>query len=180
MAVREIVTLPHPVLRRKARKVNDFGADLQTLVDDMIDTMRDAPGVGLAAPQVDVPLRVIVIEFGDEEDEEVPPKLYVVVNPEVTRKSREMVTGVEACLSIPDIAGDVDRMLTVTVKGQNRRGQPLKIKAKGWLARIFQHEIDHLNGVLFVDHAEQVWKIEEETYQVGAPGIVERESVEAS
>jgi peptide deformylase len=180
MAVREIVTLPHPILRRKARKVSDFGADLQKLVDDMIDTMREAPGVGLAAPQVNVPLRVIVVEFGDEEDEEVPPKLYVMVNPEITRKSREMVTGIEACLSIPDVAGDVDRTLTVTVKGQNRRGQPLKIKAKGWLARIFQHEIDHLNGVLFVDHAERVWKIEEEPSQVGAPGTVERASVEAS
>ena len=180
MAVREIVTLPHPVLRRKARKVSDFGADLQKLVDDMIDTMREAPGVGLAAPQVNVPLRVIVVEFGDEDDEEVPPRLYVMVNPEITRKSREMVTGIEACLSIPEIAGDVDRPLTVTVKGQNRRGQPLKIKAKGWLARIFQHEVDHLNGVLFVDHAERVWKIEGEPSQVGAPGTVERESVEAS
>ena len=180
MAVREIVTLPHPVLRRKARKVSDFGADLQKLVDDMIDTMREAPGVGLAAPQVNVPLRVIVVEFGDEENEEVPARLYVMVNPEITRKSREQITGVEACLSIPDVAGDVDRPLTVTVKGQNRRGQSLKIKARGWLARIFQHEVDHLNGVLFVDHAERVWKIEEEPSQVGAPGTVERESVEAS
>jgi len=180
MAVREIVTLPQPILRRKARKVSDFGSDFQKLVDDMIETMREAPGVGLASPQVNVPLRLITVEFGDEEDEEVPPKLYVVVNPEVTRKSREMVTGIEACLSIPGIAGDVDRPLTVTVKGQNRRGQPVKIKAKGWLARIFQHEIDHLNGVLFVDLAEQVWKIEEEPSQVGVPGTVERESVEAS
>lgn len=180
MTVREIVTLPNPVLRRKARNVSDFGADLQELVDDMIETMREAPGVGLAAPQVNVPLRVIVVEFGDEEDEEVPPKLYVVVNPEITRSSKEMVTGIEACLSIPDVAGDVDRSLTVTVKGQSRRGQPLKIKASGWLARIFQHEVDHLNGVLFVDHAERVWKIEEEPSQVGVPRTVERESVEVS
>ena len=180
MAIREIITLPHPILRRKARKVSNFGSDFQKLVDDMIETMREAPGVGLASPQVNVPLRLITVEFGDEEDEEVPSKLYVVVNPEITRKSREMVTGIEACLSIPGIAGDVDRPLTVTVKGQNRRGQPVKIKAKGWLARIFQHEIDHLNGVLFVDLAEQVWKIEEEPSQVGVPGTVERESVEAS
>ena len=180
MAIREIITLPHPILRRKARKVSNFGSDFQKLVDDMIDTMREAPGVGLAAPQVNVPWRVITVEFGDEEDEEVPPKLYVVVNPEVTRKSREMVTGIEACLSIPGIAGDVDRPLTVTVKGQNRRGQSLKIKAKGWLARIIQHEVDHLNGVLFVDLADRVWKIEEEPSQVGVPGTVERESVEAS
>ena len=180
MAVLEIVTLPHPVLRRKARKVSDFGPDLQKLVDDLIETMREAPGVGLAAPQMNAPLRVIAVEFGDEEDEEVPPKLYVMVNPEITRKSREVITGIEGCLSIPEVAGDVDRAIAVTVKGQNRRGQPLKIKAQGWLARIFQHEIDHLNGVLFVDRAERVWKIEEEPTQVGAPGSVERESVEAS
>ena len=103
-----------------------------------------------------------------------------MANPEITRKSRELVMGIEACLSIPEVAGDVDRPLTVTVRGQNRRGQPLKIKAHGWLARIFQHEVDHLNGVLFVDHAERVWKIEEEVSQVGAPGTVERKSVEVS
>jgi len=180
MAIREIITLPHPILRRKARKVSNFGSDFQKLVDDMIDTMREAPGVGLAAPQVNVPWRVITVEFGDEEDEEVPPKLYVMVNPEITRISREVVSGIEACLSIPEVAGDVDRPLTVTVKGQNRRGQSLKIKAKGWLARIIQHEVDHLNGVLFVDLADRVWKIEEEPSQVGVPGSIERESVEAS
>ena len=85
MALRKIVTLPEPVLRRKARKVTDFGPELQTLIDDMVETMREAPGVGLAAPQIDVPLRVIVIEYGNEEDEQVPPKLYTVVNPEITR-----------------------------------------------------------------------------------------------
>lgn len=175
MAVREIVTLPDPVLRRKARKVSDFGPELQAIIDDMVETMREAPGVGLAAPQVNVSARVIVVEFGDEEDEDVPAKLYVVVNPEITRQSKEVITGVEACLSIPEVAGDVERHVAVTVKGQNRRGQPLKLKAKGWLARIFQHEIDHLNGVLFVDLAERVWKIEEQPSQVGVPTIVERE-----
>ena len=80
MAVREIITHPAPVLRRKARKVNDFGPKLQMLIDDMVETMRSAPGVGLAAPQVDESLKVIVVEFGNEEDEEVPPKLYIVVN----------------------------------------------------------------------------------------------------
>jgi len=175
MAVREIVTLPDPVLRRKARKVSDFGPELQAIIDDMVETMREAPGVGLAAPQVNVSARVIVVEFGDEEDEDVPAKLYVVVNPEITRQSKEVITGVEACLSIPEVAGDVERHVAVTIKGQNRRGQPLKLKAKGWLARIFQHEIDHLNGVLFVDLAERVWKIEEQPSQVGVPTIVERE-----
>ena len=166
MAVREIVTIPHPTLRRNARKVNDFGPQLQTLIDDMVETMRLAPGVGLAAPQVDVPLRVIAVEFGDEEDETVEPSLYTVVNPEIARASRDTVVGTEGCLSIPGIVGDVERNQSVTIKGFSRRGQPMKIKAEGWLARIFIHEIDHLNGVLFTDKAIKVWQPEYETGQV--------------
>jgi peptide deformylase len=166
MAVREIVTVPEGILRRKARKVTEFGPELQTLLDDMVETMRVAPGVGLAAPQINIPLRVIVVEYGDEEDEKVPPKLYQVVNPEITRISTETEVGTEGCLSIPGIVGDVERSLAITVKGLNRRGQPVRIKADGWLARIFQHEIDHLDGVLFVDRAEKVWKFEGETSQV--------------
>jgi len=169
MAVREIVSLPEPVLRKKARKVTDFGPELQTLIDDMVETMRVAPGVGLAAPQVDASVRVIVVEYGEEDEEEtavIPPKLYTVVNPEITRFSTESEVGSEGCLSIPGFAGDVERPLGITIKGLNRRGQPIRIKAEGWLARIFQHEIDHLDGVLFVDRAERVWKLEGETAQV--------------
>ena len=166
MATREIITLPHPTLRRKARKVTDFGNELQTLIDDMVETMRAAPGVGLAATQVNAPLRVIVVEYGSEEDENIPPKLYLVVNPEITRYSQETITGTEGCLSVPGFVGDVERAHSVTVKGFNRRGQPLKIKANGWLARIFQHELDHLDGVLFVDRAEKVWPVEEKTTQI--------------
>lgn len=158
MPLREIITTPHPTLRRKARKVTDFGPMLQTLIDDMVEIMREAPGVGLAAPQLNVSLRVIVVEFGDEEDETVPPKLYTLVNPEISRSSRELVTGTEGCLSVPGVVGDVERPYSVTVKGLSRRGQPTKIKAKGWLARIFQHEIDHLRGILFTDHALRVWE----------------------
>jgi peptide deformylase len=166
MAVREIVTLPDDVLRRKARKVKDFGPELQTLIDDMVETMRVAPGVGLAAPQVGISQRIIVVEFGDEEDEEAPTKLYMVVNPEVSRFSNELVNGVEGCLSIPGFMGEVERSESVTVKGQNRHGKPFRLKAKGWLARIFQHEIDHVNGILYIDRSEKVWKLEEETPQV--------------
>lgn len=161
MAIRPIVTLPNPVLRRKAHKVTDFGPELQKLLDDMVDTLHDAPGVGLAAPQVDVSLRAIIIEYGDDEDEEVPPKLYTVINPEIIRVSEETELGSEGCLSIPGYAGEVDRSLAIVVKGQNRQGKPIRIKANGWLARIFQHEIDHLEGVLFTDKAQKVWKLEE-------------------
>lgn len=166
MALRKIVTLPEPILRRKARKVTDFGTELQTLIDDMVETMREAPGVGLAAPQIDVPLRVIVVEYGSDEDDEVPPKLYTLINPEIIRFAKESEIGTEGCLSIPGIVGDVDRSLSITVKGQNRQGKPMRIKAHGWLARIFQHEVDHLDGVLFTDRAEKVWKLEDENSQV--------------
>ena len=166
MTVLEIVTLPQVVLRQKARKVTDFGPGLQLLVEDMIETMRQAPGVGLAAPQVGESTRLIVVEFGDEDNEDVPPKLYVMLNPEITRASQETLIGTEGCLSIPGIQGDVERLEAVTVKGLNRHGQPMTVKAKGWLARIFQHEIDHLDGVLFVDRAEKIWQAAEHQGQV--------------
>ena len=166
MSLLDIVTIPDQVLRKKARKVTDFGSELQNLIDSMVETMRQAPGVGLAAPQVNVQSRVIVVEFGDEEDETVEPSLYTIVNPEIVRPSRETVVGTEGCLSIPMLVGDVERNESVTVKGFSRRGQPMKIKAKGWLARIFQHEIDHLNGVLFTDRAIEVWQPEVESGQV--------------
>jgi peptide deformylase len=165
MAIRNIVTIPGPVLRRKARKVTDFGPELQTLIDDMLDTMRDAPGVGLAAPQIDSPLRVIVVEYGEDEDEKAPAKLYTIVNPEITRFAPETEVGTEGCLSIPGYVGDVERPTAITLKGFNRRGQPVKIKADGWLARIFQHEVDHLDGVLFIDRAEKVWEFKGEPGQ---------------
>lgn len=165
MALREVVTLPDPVLRRKARKVTDFGPELQSLVEDMIETMRAEPGVGLAANQVGVSLQVVVVEYPEneeDEDEDAQPKLYVVVNPEFTRLSEETVVGTEGCLSLPGFLGNVERHESVVVKGLSRRGQPVTVKAKGWTARIFQHEVDHLNGVMFVDRAQQVWKAEEQ------------------
>jgi len=165
MALLSIVTVPDPILRRKARKVNDFGPELQKLVDDMVETMREAPGVGLAAPQVNSSLRVIVVEYGDEDDESVPLKLYTVINPEIVRSSQEKDVGPEGCLSIPGFQGEVERLSDIIVKGQNRFGRPVRIKAGGWLARIFQHEIDHLDGVLFTDLADRVWKVEGEALQ---------------
>lgn len=167
MAIREIVTVPDPVLRRKAQKVTKFDAKLQTLIDDMVETMRQAPGVGLAAPQIGVLEQIIVVEyFEKEEDEEredaeaAPKRLYVVINPEITRTSTDKVTGTEGCLSIPGYLGEVERFKAITVKGQNRRGQPVTLKLKDWTARIFQHEIDHLNGILFTDLATRIWKPE--------------------
>ena len=160
MALKEIITVPDMVLRRKAHKVIEFDQSLQTLIDDMVETMRQAPGVGLAAPQVGVLQRLVVIEYAkdDSEDEDAPKKLFTLINPEIIKMSEETEEGVEACLSIPGLVGEVERSTQILVRAQNRRGQAIKIKARGWLARIFQHEIDHLDGVLFTDRATKVWK----------------------
>ena len=166
MTLRTIVTLPDAVLRRKARAVTKFDKNLHTLIDDMVETMREAPGVGLAAPQIGLSERIIVIEYyereEDEEKEDAPKKVWAVLNPEIIKSSEEKLMGVEGCLSIPGLVGEVERHAAVQVKGLNRHGKPMKIKAEGWLARIFQHEIDHLNGILFTDRAARVWKPQDE------------------
>ncbi|HMU94677.1 MAG TPA: peptide deformylase [Anaerolineales bacterium] len=169
MALREIVFLPEPVLRRKAKPVTKFDKELQTLIDDMIETMREAPGVGLAAPQVNISQQLAVIEYDEDEDEEEnedappkPKKLYVIINPEIIKASEEKVMGIEGCLSIPGLQGEVERHQSIQVKALNRHGSPVKLKVDGWMARIFQHEIDHLNGVLFTDRATRVWKPRED------------------
>lgn len=163
MAILDIVFTPDPVLRRKARKISKFDKEFQALIDNMIETLRAAPGVGLAAPQVNISERLIVVEYGESEDEgeEVQKKLFVLVNPEIVEASEQKVSGVEACLSIPRMAGDVDRHEQIVIKAYNRYGKPVKIKARGWLARIFQHEIDHLEGVLFTDRASRVWRVKD-------------------
>lgn len=180
MPLRDIIGPDNPILRKKARAVGDpTNPALQKLIDDMIETMRDAPGVGLAAPQVAVSQRLAVIEYSEDDDadaerpedvEPKPKKLYVIINPEITARSEEMAEGAEGCLSLPGIYGHVLRHKAVTVKALNRRGKPIKIKADGWLARIFQHEIDHLDGVLFIDKATKIWRAKE-----GEPEAVMRE-----
>ncbi len=164
MSIREIITPVNPILRKKAHKVTRFDdVKLQTLIDDMVETMLDAPGVGLAAPQVAVSQRVIVVRLPDDPESQKEygdqaGVLYVVVNPEIIRASKDMVDGVEACLSIPGYYGTVSRHQAVTVRGQDRTGKEMRIKADGWLARVFQHEIDHLDGVLFIDKASEIWR----------------------
>ena len=166
MALRRIVTLPDPVLKRKAHPVNKFDKTLHILLDDMVETMRDAPGVGLAAPQIGLSERIIVIEYFErdeqEEIEDAPRKVWAVINPEIVKVSEEKLIGVEGCLSIPGLVGEVERHAEVQVKALNRHGKPMKIKARGWLARIFQHEIDHLNGILFTERATRLWKPQQE------------------
>lgn len=162
MALRELTTFPEEVLRQKAQPVEIFDEDLADLVDDMIETMREAPGVGLAAPQIGISKRIIVVEFGDEEDDSFPKQLYVMINPEIVKQSRDDVAGIEGCLSVPGLVGKVRRSGVVTVKGQDIHGKPIKVRAQGWLARIFQHEIDHINGLLYTDRADDIWRPDDE------------------
>jgi peptide deformylase len=156
MAIRPIITeqlndpRTNPILRGKAKRVGRIDDSIRRLIDDMIETMRDAPGVGLAAPQIGVPLRVIVIEHEDQ--------LYTVVNPEIVKNTGE-ITDEEGCLSAPHWQGPVSRASSLVVKGRDRNGKEVRIKAEGWLARIFQHEVDHLDGTLFLDRVHDRSKI---------------------
>ncbi len=151
MAVRKIITLDDRrhghILREKAKKVTRYDAFLEKLVADMWETMRDAPGVGLAAPQVAIPLRVLVAEYEGQKT--------VLVNPEILKKSEEEERGEEGCLSIPGYIGEnIRRAFKIVVKGRNEKGGPVKVTAEGWFARILQHEIDHLDGILYIDRLE--------------------------
>lgn len=165
MAIREIVTLENPVLRKKAHRVTVFDDKLQKLARDMVETMIEAPGVGLAAPQIGIAQRLIVVRLTDDEEsrEEYGDQAgvtYIVCNPEIIRTGKTLVEGVEACLSIPGYMGKVDRYEQIVLKGQDEKGKPIRIKANDWLARVFQHEIDHLDGKLYIDIASSVWKDE--------------------
>ena len=166
MAIRPIVRIGAEVLRKKARHVRSFGPDLHGLLDDMLEMMIAGQGVGLAAPQVDVSQQVIIVQLPDDEASmeqygDQAGVLYEAVNPKIVRTSREIVDGVEGCLSIPGYLGTVPRHESVTVRAQDRAGDEVHIKAYGWLARVLQHEIDHLNGVLFIDKARDVWPVTE-------------------
>ena len=157
MAVLPIRVAGDPVLRQKAKKVRKIDASIQKLIDDMIETMRDAPGVGLAASQVVVPLRVIVMEIPEDDDREQPQRdLYVLINPQIVKRSGERRLD-EGCLSIPGYKAEVPRAVSVTVKGLDREGKEIRIKAENiLLAEAIEHEVDHTNGVLYIDHLDSM------------------------
>jgi peptide deformylase len=146
LTVRRIVQLGEAgdsVLRQKAKKVHRVDGYTRQLIDDLIDTVKEAHGAGLAAPQINVPLRAIVTYIDDQ--------LNVVLNPEIIDESQDEIEQDEGCLSIPGWWGPVTRKAKVTVRGLSRTGKPIKLKTEGMEARCFQHEVDHLNGILFVD-----------------------------
>ena len=151
MTVRKLHLLGSPVLRQRAAPVAAVDDEVRQLVDDLFDTMRAAKGVGLAANQVGIARRVAVVDVGDED----PPPL-VLVNPRIVTASEEHETAEEGCLSIPDIYGDVERALRVTLEALDRDGRPYRTELAGFKARAVQHEIDHLDGVLFLDHLSAV------------------------
>ncbi|MEE8420442.1 MAG: peptide deformylase, partial [Dehalococcoidales bacterium] len=149
MAILPIRKLPDPVLRQKAKRVRDIDGSINRLINDMIETMHAEPGrAGLAAPQVGVPLRVIIIDQPEAED-------IVIINPEIVRRKGERILD-EGCLSFPGYFGQVTRAEKVTVKGRDRTWKEVRIRADGLLAQVLEHEIDHLNGTLYVDHLESM------------------------
>jgi peptide deformylase len=146
MAIRKIITTENPILRRKAKKVHHFDPSLQKLVNDMFETMHAAHGVGLAAPQIAQSIRVFVADYEDQK--------VAMFNPEIIKAEGEE-RGPEGCLSIPGYVGEnIRRATKVTVKGQDVRGKAIRVNAEGWFARVLQHEIDHLDGILFIDRLD--------------------------
>ena len=149
MAVLPLHTLPDPVLRQKAKRVRSIDSSISKLIDDMLETMHAKPGrAGIAAPQIGVPLRVIVIGIPDEED-------IVLVNPEIVKMSGERLVD-EGCLSVPGYYAQINRAESVTARGRDRNGKAIRFKADGLLAQALEHEIDHLNGMLYIDHLESM------------------------
>jgi peptide deformylase len=162
MAVRRILTAEEPLLREKSKKVSRFGDSLKALVEDMFDTMDAAHGVGLAAPQIGVLQRVFVVgipaEYDEDGNEVEPEERYILVNPEIV-KARGEEEMEEGCLSVPGYRGLVKRATQVLIKGQDLDGKEVRYKGSDLLAQAFQHELDHLNGILYLDRLESADKL---------------------
>jgi peptide deformylase len=153
MALRDILIIPDKRLRQVSEPVKKIDAGIRKLVEDMLETMYDAPGIGLAAIQVGAPKRVVTMDLAKKDE---PKKAQVFINPEILWSSEELATYEEGCLSIPEYYGDVERPAQVTVKYLDLDGEPRELEASGLLATCLQHEIDHLNGVLFIDHLSKL------------------------
>tara|TARA_X000000368_G_scaffold407480_1_gene386975 strand:- start:450 stop:974 length:525 start_codon:yes stop_codon:yes gene_type:complete len=155
MALRQILIEPNEVLRKKSTPVDKVDSDIQKLMDDMLETMYAAPGIGLAAIQVGVPKRIIVLDIAQKEGQKNP---MFFVNPEIINKSKNNSTYEEGCLSVPGQFAEIDRPDECFVKYLDYNGQPKEIKAEGMLATCIQHEMDHLEGILFIDYLSKLKK----------------------
>ncbi|HEV2504864.1 peptide deformylase [Mesorhizobium sp. UC22_110] len=153
MSIKPLIILPDPVLRQVSKPVERIDEPLLKLADDMLETMYDAPGIGLAAIQIGEPLRMLVIDLAKEGE---PPAPHVFINPDVLESGSERSVYEEGCLSIPDYYAEVERPATVRVRYLDRDGRLQEIEADGLMATCLQHEIDHLNGVLFIDHISKL------------------------
>ncbi len=158
MVARKVRRFPDAVLRKRAKKVPSIDSSIQRLIDDMVKTMQQSNGVGLAAPQIGVSLRVMVLQMPEEEP-------LAIINPEIVKRSGEREV-IEGCLSVPGYQGEIKRSTSVTVKGLDRQGKAIRIKATGLRAQALEHEIDHLNGVLYLEHIaseDKLYRLESET-----------------
>lgn len=153
MTIKPIIFIPDPILRDVSKPVERFDAGLRKFADDMFATMYDAPGIGLAAIQVAEPIRVVVIDLAKEGD---APEPHIFINPVIVERSDMASLYEEGCLSIPDYYAEVERPASVRVTYQDIDGKPQEIKAEGLMATCLQHEIDHLDGVLFIDHISKL------------------------
>lgn len=164
MAVRKIIVLGNPILRQKAKPVRKITKAERQLIDDLLETMEAHGGVGLAAPQVGIPQRIFVARWEGE--------TFALINPELEWRSKETVAGMEGCLSIPGVQGKVTRHEKIRVRALNADGNPIVLQPEGWLARIFQHEMDHLDGILILDRTDELfWVVEEEETDEGETKI---------
>lgn len=162
MALREIITVGDPRLRKHSRPVKKVTPEIRQLINDMVETMHTNNGIGLAAAQVGELAQIVVIELPEDEEDPSSGRLYVVINPEIAKESRETEIGVEGCLSIPGYIGEVERSLEIVVRGLNRHGKPFRLRARDLLARVFQHEIDHCKGILYIDRLtapDRIWDV---------------------
>ena len=155
MTVRKILTLPDPVLRKKSDKINKIDSNIKSLMDDMLETMYAAPGIGLAAIQIGVPKRIIVMDISKNDQEKNP--MYFV-NPVIKNKNKELSTYEEGCLSVPNQFAEVDRPATCQIEYLDYYGEKKILQAKGLLATCIQHEMDHLEGILFIDYLSKLKK----------------------
>lgn len=153
MTIRPLIILPDPVLRQLSKPVERVDDELRKLSDDMLATMYDAPGIGLAAIQIGIPLRMLVVDLAKEGE---APEPHTFVNPQIVAKGDEISVHEEGCLSIPEYYAEVERPATVTVSYTDLEGQQREMAADGLMATCLQHEIDHLNGVLFIDHISKL------------------------
>ncbi len=152
MALLEILKYPNPALRKETEPISEFNNELHELIKNMAETMYDAPGIGLAAPQVGVNKQLVVIDLHPKDEER---QLIVLINPEISEGEGSVVDE-EGCLSVVDLSANVSRFAHVKVKAQNAQGDPIEFEAEDWFARVIQHEVDHLHGILFIDHLSRL------------------------